>query len=71
MSDDLISQALALPPAERADLAHALMDSLYLEIDWDTGPGWRVAPNLALSETLQPLAEVIELDHWRANPRRA
>ncbi|MEO8182996.1 MAG: hypothetical protein ABI895_29540 [Deltaproteobacteria bacterium] len=71
MSDDLYSRALALPPAERAELAHALMDSLYQEIEWDTGPGWRITPNCELSAALRAGAEVVDLDQWRPNPRRA
>lgn len=70
MSDDLRSRALALPPGERAELAHALMDSLYQEIDWDTGPGWRSSLDAELSGALIAAAEVIDLDQWRANPRR-
>jgi len=70
MSDDLRSRALALPPADRAELAHALMDSLYQEIDWDTGPGWRGSPDLELTRALHRAAEVVDLDQWRANPRR-
>jgi hypothetical protein len=71
MSDDLWSQALALPPAQRAELAHALMDSLYQELDWDTGPGWRAAPDLALPGVLRAVADVVDLDQWRPKPRRA
>jgi hypothetical protein len=71
MSDDLHSRALALPPAERAELAHALMDSLYQETEWDTGPGWRVAPDFELTGALRAGAEVVDLDQWRSNPRRA
>jgi hypothetical protein len=78
MSDDLWSQALALPPAQRAELAHALMDSLYQELDWDTGPGWRAAPDLglrgpsaALPGVLRAVAEVVNLEQWRPKPRRA
>jgi hypothetical protein len=96
MSEDLWSQALALPPAERAELAHALMDSLYREVDWDTGPGWRVTPDPELYDVLSSevlgggvlgggvlgggvlgggvlgaVAEVVQLDQRRANPRRA
>jgi len=71
MSDDLWSRALALPPAERAELAHALMDSLYQEVDWDTGPGWRITPGPELSGALSSVAEVVYLDQRRSNPRRA
>jgi len=71
MSDDLYSRALALPPAERAELAHALMDSLYQEMDWDTGPGWRGAPDLELSSARHTGAEVVDLEQWRSNPHRA
>jgi hypothetical protein len=70
MSDDLRALALALPPGERAELAHALMDSLYQEIDWDTGPGWRCSPDLELSGAVVAAAEVVDLDQWRANQRR-
>jgi hypothetical protein len=71
MSDDLRSRALALPPAERAELAHALMDSLYQEVDWDTGPGWRGAPDREITGVLRAGAEVVDLEQWRSGPRRA
>lgn len=71
MSDDLWSRALALPPAERAELAHALMDSLYAEVDWDTGPGWHVEPDPEISGIPPRVAEVVDLAAHRASPRRA
>jgi hypothetical protein len=71
MSDELWSRALALPAAERAELAHALMDSLYDEVDWDTGPGWHVEPDPALSGTPPTVAEVIDMQRYRSAPRRA
>jgi hypothetical protein len=76
MSDDLWSRALALPPAQRAELAHALMDSLYEEVDWDTGPGWHIVPDPVISEPeisgVPPtVAEIVDLDQRRSNPKRA
>jgi hypothetical protein len=71
MSDELWSRALALPAAERAELAHALMDSLYDEVDWDTGPGWRSEPDPELSGTPPRVAEVIDIRSLRSAPRRA
>lgn len=71
MSDDLRSRALALPAAERAELAHALMDSLYAEVDWDTGPGWRIEPDPELSGVPPTVAPVIDIGERRAAPRRA
>lgn len=65
MSDDLRSRALALPPDARAELAHALMDSLYDEVDWDTGPGWRVECSELISTT-RPVAEVIDIQSARS-----
>jgi hypothetical protein len=71
MSDELWSRALALPAAERAELAHALMDSLYDEVDWDTGPGWRIESVPELSGTPPAVAEVIDIRRPRPAPRRA
>lgn len=71
MSDDLWSRALALPPAQRAELAHALMDSLYEEVDWDTGPGWHVVPDPEISGVPPSVAEIVQLDQRRSNPKRA
>jgi hypothetical protein len=76
MSDDLWSRALALPPAQRAELAHALMDSLYEEVDWDTGPGWHIEPDPEISGvppavTSRGNGEVVQLAQRRTNPRRA
>lgn len=71
MSDDLWSRALALPPAERAELAHALMDSLYTEVDWDTGPGWHIEPDPELSGIPPVVAEVVDLNARRLGTRRA
>ena len=69
MSSELWARALALPPAERAELAHALMDSLYEDVDWDDGIGIvRAVPEE--SGVPPAVAEVIQLDHRRA-PRRA
>ncbi len=70
MTDDIRSRALALPPAERAELAHALMDSLYADVDWDTGPGWRIEPEPDESGVPPTVAEVIDINR-RAAPRRA
>jgi hypothetical protein len=70
MTDDLRSRALALPPAERAELAHALMDSLYAEVDWDTGPGWRIETEVEESGMPPRVAEVIDINR-RTAPRRA
>jgi hypothetical protein len=71
MSDELWSRALALPAAERAELAHALMDSLYDEVDWDTGPGWRIEPQHEQSGTPPMVAAVIDIRRPRPAPRRA
>lgn len=74
MSDDLLSRALALPPAQRAELAHALMDSLYEEVDWDTGPGWHIVPDPEISgvpPAVGPRGEVVPLDQRRSAPKRA
>lgn len=83
MSDDLWSRALALPPAQRAELAHALMDSLYEEVDWDTGPGWHVVPDPEISGVPPAVAsrsprsgssstaDVVQLEQRRSNPKRA
>jgi hypothetical protein len=71
MSDDLWSRALALPPAQRAELAHALMDSLYEEVDWDTGPGWHIEPDPEISGVPPTVAEIVDLDRRRSNPKRA
>jgi hypothetical protein len=70
MSSELWAQALALPPAERAELAHALMDSLYEDVDWDDGIGIAHAAVPEESGVPPAVAEVIQLDHRRA-PRRA
>lgn len=71
MSNDLWSRALALPPAERAELAHAIMDSLYDEVDWDTGPGWRIEPEPELSGVPPRVAPIIDINQRRAGPQRA
>jgi hypothetical protein len=69
MSPELWARALALPPAERAELAHALMDSLYEDVDWDDGIS--IAHAVPEESGVPPaVAEVIQLDHRRA-PRRA
>ena len=68
MSDELWSRALALPPAERARLAHALMDSLYEDVEWDDGVGFGHQPE---KSGIPPVvAEVIDLDQRRAPSRR-
>jgi len=71
MSDDLWSRALALPPAQRAELAHALMDSLYEEVDWDTGPGWHIEPDPEISGVPPAVADIVQLDQRSSNPKRA
>jgi putative addiction module component (TIGR02574 family) len=40
MTAKLRSEALALPPAERAELAHALLDSLHDEGDANAEAAW-------------------------------
>lgn len=65
--DDLWSRALALPATERAELAHALMDSLYADVDWDTGAGWRVEPDPELSGTPPAVADVIDIRRARGS----
>jgi len=40
MTERLRSEALALPPAERAKLAHALLESLHDEGDADAEVAW-------------------------------
>lgn len=70
MTDELWARALALPPAERAELAHALMDSLYEEVHWDDGAGWG-QPAPEESGVPPTVAEIIDLDRRRASPRRA
>jgi hypothetical protein len=52
------------------------MDSLYEEVDWDTGPGWHIVPDPEISGvppavTARGSAEVVQLDQRRSNPRRA
>jgi hypothetical protein len=76
MSDDLWFRALALPPAQRAELAHALMDSLYEEVDWDTGPGWHIEPDPEISGVPPAVgprgsADVVQLAQHRSSPKRA
>ncbi len=71
MFDELWARALALPPAERAELAHALMDSLYEEVDWDGGPANPAPPALDESGVPPVVAQVIDIDRRRAPPRRA
>lgn len=71
MSNDLWSRALALPPAERAELAHAIMDSLYDEVDWDTGAGWRIEPEPELSGVPPTVAPVIDINQRRTGRQRA
>ena len=46
------------------------MDSLYAEVDWDTGPGWRIEPAPEESGVPPTVAEVIDINR-RAAPRRA
>ena len=61
MSEELLSLALSLPPQQRAELAHALMDSRYEGVDWDVGGGF-----CEMSAGDPPaIAEVIELDAVR------
>jgi putative addiction module component (TIGR02574 family) len=40
MTEKLRSEALALPPAERAELAHALLESLHGKDDADAETAW-------------------------------
>jgi hypothetical protein len=70
MTDELWARALALPPAERAELAHALMDSLYEEVHWDEDAGWN-QPAPEESGVPPAVGEVIQLDLRRAPSRRA
>jgi hypothetical protein len=70
MTDELWARALALPPAERAELAHALMDSLYEEVHWDDDAGWN-QPAPEESGVPPVVGEVIQLDLRRAPSRRA
>jgi hypothetical protein len=71
ISDELWALALALPPAERAELAHALMDSLYEAVDWDDEGSFREQPAPEESGVPPVVADVIDIGLRRAPPRRA
>jgi len=51
MTEKLRSEALALPPAERAELAHALLESLYDDVDADV--------EMACVDELDPRAQPV------------
>jgi putative addiction module component (TIGR02574 family) len=64
-TEKLRSQAMALPAKERAELAHALLESLHEEADPDAEGAWLAELDRRAQAVADGTAELIDWDQAR------
>ena len=65
-ADKLRAELLALPPAERAELAHALLESLHEEADPDAEAAWISELDRRAQAVADGTAKLVDWEEARA-----